>query len=244
MSDFMSIYYAESRYGGFTDVDGTIAFYFRITSLINSSSVVLDFGCGRGICDKDPLQIRRELKIFKGRCKKVIGIDIDETARNNPFIDEFHLLKNNRVPLGDRSVDMCVCDSVLEHVENPNYLFSECGRVIKQGGYLCIRTPNIYGYVGLFSRLVPNRLHYEVLMKLTNLRRKEEDVFRTFYECNSIKKIRGMLETHGFEHCVYGYEAEPTYLQFSRLCYMLGVLYQRFAPSKFKNTIFAFAKKK
>src|SRR5438093_943558 len=46
--DYKSLYYPESRFGGFTGVDGTLAFYIRVNSLIDSSSVVLDVGCGRG----------------------------------------------------------------------------------------------------------------------------------------------------------------------------------------------------
>ena len=41
-------FYPESRFGGFTDVDGTIAFYARVHSQLTPSSVVLDVGCGRG----------------------------------------------------------------------------------------------------------------------------------------------------------------------------------------------------
>lgn len=41
-------FYPEARFGGFTDIDGTIAFFNRVNSLIETSSVVLDVGCGRG----------------------------------------------------------------------------------------------------------------------------------------------------------------------------------------------------
>lgn len=41
-------FYPEARFGGFTDIDGTIAFFNRVNSLIETSSVVLDVGCERG----------------------------------------------------------------------------------------------------------------------------------------------------------------------------------------------------
>ncbi len=106
--------------------------------------------------------------LFKGKCKKVIGIDIDRDAKSNPFIDEFFLVKNNYWPLDDKSVDVCICDNVLEHLENPEVFFSECRRVIKQGGYLCIRTPNILSYFGIFARLIPNQYHTPVISKVQN----------------------------------------------------------------------------
>jgi hypothetical protein len=51
------------------------------------------------------------------------------------------------------------------------------------------------------------------------------------------------MRRHGFDHVVYGYEAEPSYLHFSRLAYVLGVLHQRFAPGFLKPAIFGFARR-
>lgn len=52
-----------------------------------------------------------------------------------------------------------------------------------------------------------------------------------------------MLGKYGFDHVVYGYEAEPSYLPFSRLFYWIGVMHQKYSPKIFNNNIFAFAKK-
>jgi len=243
MKDYKSIYYPESKFGGFTNIDDTIAFYIRVNSFINSSSIVLDVGCGRGSYTEDPISIRRNLRIFKGKCKKVIGIDISKDGKNNPFLDEFSLIEDTRWPLEDSSVDVCVCHSVLEHIENPESFFSECHRVIKQGGYLCIKTPNALSYFGLISRLVPNRFHSVIVSKI-HKKRKKKDIFPTFYRCNTMKKIRYMLNKYGFDHCLYGYEAEPSYLAFSHFFYLLGVIHQRYSPNIFKIVIFAYGRKK
>jgi len=243
MRDYKSIYYPESKFGGFTDIDGTIAFYIRVNSFINSSSIVLDVGCGRGSYAEDSISIRRDLRIFKGKCKKVIGIDISKDGENNPFLDEFSLIEGTYWPLEDSSVDVCICDSVLEHIRNPKLFFSECHRVIKKGGYLFIRTPNILSYFGLFSRLVPNKFHSAVVSKIQE-KRKDKDIFPSFYRCNTIKRIRYMLNKYGFDYCLYGYEAEPSYFAFSRFFYLLGVVHQRYSPNIFKITIFVYGRKK
>jgi SAM-dependent methyltransferase len=242
--DYMGLYYPESRFGGFAGVDGTIAFYIRVQSLVEPSSVVLDAGCGRGACADDPVRVRRELRIFKGKCARVIGIDVDERARGNPFVDEFRLIEGGRWPVPDGSVDVCVCDSVLEHIGEPEGFFAECGRVIRPGGYLCIRTTNSLHYIALFARLIPGRFHKAVLRKVLCGHRKEEDGFPTVYKCNTKRRIRKMLDKHGFEHCVYSYEAEPYHLSFSHVSYLCGVLHQRLAPSLFKDMILAFARRK
>jgi len=237
---FKQLCYPESRFGGFADIDGTIAFYVRVNSLLRPSFVVVDFGCGRGARKDDPVPIRRELAILKGKVHKVIGLDVDPAAEENPFIDEFHLLNGDRWPLQDSSADLCISDAVLEHLERPDFFFSECRRVLRNEGYLCIRTANSWSYIALLGRLIPDRYHASVLAKVQD-KRKELDVFPTLYKCNTIPKIRKMLSKYIFEHVVYGYEAEPSYLSFSRIAYWLGTIHQRFAPTFMRPAIFAFA---
>jgi SAM-dependent methyltransferase len=238
---YKEIFYPESRFGGFTDVDGTIAFYVRVNSLLKPFYTILDVGCGRGAYREDPVEIKRNLRILNGKVKKVIGIDIDETAQENPFLDEFHLLGGDRWPVENDTIDLILCDYVLEHIEEPDKFFSEARRVLRNGGYLCIRTPNLLSYVSLFSKLIPNKYHSRVLQRVQD-RRKEEDVFPTIYRCNTIWRIKAKMKQYGFDSVVYGYEAEPSYLSFSRIAYWFGILHQRFAPSFLKSTIFAFGR--
>lgn len=235
--------YPESQFGGFTDVDGTIAFYIRLRALLQATDTALDIGCGRGAYGEDPVPIRRELRILTGACTRVIGIDVDPQAKINPFIDEFRLLGGQVWPVDDQSIDLAVSDNTLEHVADIAMFFRECQRVIRPGGYLCIRTPNVLSYVGLLSRLIPNRLHGQVLSKVQQ-GRKDADIFPTLYRCNTRRALSRMLTSHEFEHHVYGYEAEPSYLAFSPLAYRLGVLHQRLAPNCLKPALFAFAKKR
>jgi len=239
---YLNLYYPESRFGGFTDVDGTITFYNHVHSFITPESIVLDVGCGRGEYDEDPVAVRRERRIFKGKAGHVIGIDVDEAGKSNPFLNEFRHISGDRWPVATASIDICVSDWVLEHLGNPELLFSESARVLKPGGYLFIRTANAHSYIGIISRLVPNRLHAKVLNRAQE-RRKGKDVFPTTYRCNTKRKVRAMLDQHGFDHCVYEHESEPHYLSFSRAAYYLGVLHQRFAWRPFRAAIFAFAQK-
>ena len=48
-------FYPESKFGCFTDVDGSIAFFSRVNSLLKSNFVVLDVGCGRGASFDDDI---------------------------------------------------------------------------------------------------------------------------------------------------------------------------------------------
>jgi len=50
------------------------------------------------------------------------------------------------------------------------------------------------------------------------------------------------MRRNGFECVVYGYEAEPSYLSFSKIAYFWGVLHQKVSPGFMKPVIFAFGK--
>ena len=234
-------FYPEARFGGFTDIDGTVAFFNRVNSLIDSSSVVLDVGCGRGAYSGDPVPLRKNLRILQGKAAKVIGIDVDPSAQDNPFLDEFHLIQGDSWPVDSNSVDIMVCDNILEHIENPDQFFLEIHRVLRNGGFLCIRTPNRWNYIALAATLIPNKYHSRVTSVVQD-GRKEEDVFPTVYKCNSIGELKRIMKKNGLDCVVYGYEAEPSYLSFSRIAYSIGVLHQRFAPGFLKPAIFAFGK--
>ncbi len=240
MDKYTERFYPESFFGGFTQADGTVAFYTRVNALIEPSFVLVDFGCGRGQHTEDPVAFRRDLLCFKGRVAKVVGLDVDGAGETNPAIDEFRILTSDQDwPVDDKSINLVLCDSVLEHLAAPELFFKQARRVLVDGGYLCVRTTNSLSYVGIGSRLVPNRLHSALLSRLQGSRKKE-DVFPTFYRCNTIWAVRRLMNAHGFRAAVYGHTHEPTYLSFSKLAYALGVLHQRLAPNAVGLTIFAF----
>ena len=241
MTGSKEIFYPESRFGGFTDIDGWIVFFNRVNALLDPSFVVLNVGCGRGAWHGDPVSLRRDLGLLKGKVAKVIGIDVDLDAQENPCVDEFHLIKDDVWEVDDDSIDMIVCDNVVEHIDDPDAFFSEVRRVLKDGGYCCIRTSNRWSYISLAAILIPNSFHSKVTSAVQD-NRKEADVFPTRFRCNSRGKLRRAMKKIGLDCVVYGYEAEPSYLAFSKIAYFFGVVHQRFAPGFLKPALFAFGK--
>ncbi len=201
---------------------------------------VLDVGCGRG-SESDPVDYRRALKTLKGSCREVIGIDVDPAAASNPGLDRFKLIEEGRWPIADQSVDVVVSDFVLEHVEDPSTYFSEVARVLRPGGVFCARTSNAIGYVGLAARLIPNDRHIGMLRHVQKSR-ATADVFPTRYRVNTTRALRRALDGAGLEGVVYGYEAEPAYLQFSAATYWFGRLLHLLTPPGLRTTLFAFAR--
>lgn len=244
--EYKKRFYPESRYGGFTDIDSSIAFYLRVNAHISTGAVLLDYGCGRGHYSDDPIHLRRDLQVFKNKCKRVIGLDVDRAASKNPFLDEFHLIEPaNNWPVQDETVDIVVCDWVLEHLTKPELFFKECARVLKPGGYLFLRTSNLFHYRTILAILIPKRYHEKIVRAAQRgTHRTDSDLFPTVYRCNTRSKILRQLQQHGFtNNVVYGYQAEPAYLSFSAFTYSLGKLYQQIAPKMFAVAIFAFATK-
>lgn len=243
MPNYLLDYFPEAKFGGFSDVDGTVAFYSRINALVEPPHVVLDFGCGRGSGKEDSVSFRRNLRSVRGRVSKVIGLDVDLAGRENEFVDEFRLLTDDAAwPVEDESVDLLYSDFVMEHLTDPGLFFREAHRVLRAGGFLCIRTPNVLGYVGILSSLLPRTLHKRIL-KTAQPSRRGEDIFPAVYRCNTLWSVRRQLRANRFEGVVYGYEAEPSYLNFSSIAYALGAIYGNLAPPLFRSCLFAFARK-
>ncbi len=235
-------FYPEARFGGFTHLDGTLAFYSRLQAMAQPDWVVIDFGCGRGAYGDDPIAYRRQARIFRGKVKEVIGLDVTAAAAGNPFVDRFLPLQGNAWQVADESVNLVICDNVLEHLPEPAAFFREARRVLRVGGVVAIRTPNRWNYIALIAQFLPQRAHAGVL-KTAKSELRAEDVFPAHYRCNSLSAVRKALMAHQFEPCVFGYEAEPSYLSFSAVAYALGVLHQRVAPGVFKAAIFAYGRK-
>jgi SAM-dependent methyltransferase len=226
-------FHPENAFGGFTELDGALRFYARVRELLPPDGVALDIGCGRGTQDEDPVGVRRELRILRGHCRQVIGIDVDPAAAGNRFVDEFRIVEDGRPwPVADASVDLALADFVVEHVPDPDAFFAQAARVIKPGGSMCVRTINAHSYLGVASRVVPSSLHVRALSR-AQPGRPAEDVFPTLYRCNTRRLLTRALERNGFEAAVYTSEDEPAYLTFSPLAYRLGLLHRRLAPRAF-----------
>jgi SAM-dependent methyltransferase len=239
--------YPEVQAGGFSRVDGTVSFYGRINALlgeIGPAAVVLDYGAGRGAFLEDPVPFRRDLRRLQGKCERVVGIDLDDAVLRNPALDEAHVVRfGERLPLDDASIDLVVTDHTLEHVTDPAWVASELDRVLRSGGWLCARTPNRWGFIGLGARAVPNKLHARFLRRLQPTKRSE-DTFPTAYRLNTPGALRRWFSTQRYRHMVYAADSDPVYVGRSMTAARLSLIAFALTPPSFRSVLYVFLKKR
>ncbi len=149
--------YPEVAAGGFTRVDGTVEFYTRVNALLRSDMVVVDYGAGRGrFMEDESAPLRRDLRTLQGKVAKVVGLDVDDAVLSNPVLDEAHVINPAALlPLASSSVDLVLSDFTFEHVDDAATVSGELTRILKSGGWICARTPNRFGYIGVGANLFP-----------------------------------------------------------------------------------------
>lgn len=107
-------------------------------------TVVVDLGCGPG----DSVDLFRRLDPEA----RWIGVDLPrspEVAARVRTDAEFRTFDGVSIPLEDASVDLVFCKQVLEHVERPEPLLAEVGRVLRPGGHLLGSTSQLEPYHSL-----------------------------------------------------------------------------------------------
>ncbi len=200
--------------------NGTLIFYNWIRQHTNSQQSVLNIGAGPA--SKNPL------RTFRGEVARVVGADIDPVVLGNDELDESHVVDGTRLPFEEKCFDVAFSDYVLEHVELPEPFLKEVYRVLKPGGSFFFRTPNRYHYVSLIAQCTPQWFHELLANPTRGLPSDAHEPYPTFHRLNTKREIETLANKVGFSHvalrCV---ECEPSYLVFSTIPFLAGVLYER-----------------
>lgn len=208
--------------GGIARDDGEIHFFVRANALLRSDMTVLDFGCGRGaIFNSGEWMLREQLAKLQGKVKKVIGVDVDKSVFEHPFLDERYVLgENEPLPIEAETVDLVVAHWVFEHVTNPAELASEFFRILKTGGWICARTPHRWSYVGFAARVVANRFQTTLLRRIRP-GMEEKDKFPTAYKLNSYRQLERYFPKDKWLHVSYGVNSTPRYHFGNRVMFLI-----------------------
>jgi SAM-dependent methyltransferase len=189
----------------------------EVDRLLNSSSSLLDVGCGRTA----PV-----LQKYRGRARRLIGVDqVDFTES----VDGVELYQRDMTSteLESGSVDVAMARSVMEHAVNPEGTYAEMYRILVPGGSFVFLTANVWDYATIIARLIPNRFHPWIVHRTEG--RAEEDVFPTVYKSNSRRQVEKLAKRTGFVVSNFQFLGQyPNYLLFSRPLFMMGAAYEKF----------------
>jgi SAM-dependent methyltransferase len=220
-------------------VDGTEQFWSLIRAHVPPGGAILEIGAGPS----------NKTTRFLAEIGEVTGIDLDPAVATNEACTHTHVYDGRAIPVPDLSFDACVSNYVLEHVEEPATLLRECHRVLRPGGVIAFRTPNLWHYVSLIARLTPHSFHERVALRAQNASEDAHDPYPTFHRMNTRRTCTTLLESAGFECVVLTcFEGEPSYGLFSRLAFYPLMLWERILNSTnrledLRTNIFCVARK-
>jgi SAM-dependent methyltransferase len=175
-------------------------------------SRLVDVGCG-----SFGLLGRRDGRLMDLQADS-LGIDINrQSLAANRNLGHRLCASCYSLPLQDNSVDILVCRWVFEHLERPEKAMKEFARVLRPGGFLYMKTPNLLNYAMLVSWLTPTAFHNAVLSR-SGMREN----IPTFYRANTSHTLNRLAKETGFavrrlEHWPYSF----MYYAFNRRLFLL-----------------------
>lgn len=149
---------------------------------------LVDIGCGPfGLLGRSGTRLA-------GLQARSLGIDLDRAAlASNPNVAHRICASCYSLPLDSASVDFIVCRWVFEHLEKPEEAMREFSRVLKKGGFLYIKTPNLWNYGMALSWATPTLFH-NLFRSATGLRENTP----TFYRANTKRRLTELAAATGF----------------------------------------------
>lgn len=94
---------------------------------------LIDLGCGNA-----PLA-----GIYRDKVERYTWLDWPNSPHREYEVD-IHADLNTVLPIEDESYETVILSDVIEHISNPELLFSECTRILKPGGHLLVGVPFLY----------------------------------------------------------------------------------------------------
>lgn len=204
-------------------------FFRNVHGLIPSGAMVLDFGAGRG---KNRTPGRDDILNLQAAGRYVIGVDVDPVIVENSKMDRAVVWDGHREIAPEASIDVLVANAVFEHVRTGEVgIAAALSKAVKPGGWICVHTPNRWGYVALGARVVPNALHNFVLRWLSPAR-QDEDSFPTYYRMNTLRRIGQLFPSEQFENLSFSYAGPPSYTRGLKMLSIVAKVWEAIGPKR------------
>ncbi|MEM2888478.1 MAG: class I SAM-dependent methyltransferase [Candidatus Bathyarchaeia archaeon] len=125
-----------------------------IASHSNMEMKILEIGCGSGEFLERVARLSERIKVW--------GVDISKLAIDKvkqKGFEGFALdISRQKTPFPDNFFDVIYAGDVVEHLFDPDFMISEVKRVLKDGGFMILSTPNLaswYNRIMLFFGFQP-----------------------------------------------------------------------------------------
>jgi SAM-dependent methyltransferase len=182
------------------------AFYAELVrSRLESSSRVLDLGCGRGGLVE---QLEHPLN-------RIIGVDADMVSlQEHRLAGRLPLTAalSHNLPFPDESFDMVFASWVLEHLAQPERVMVEIGRVLRPGGVFIFITPNKRHPLIALNNLINRFSNFQAGLVDLFYGRPSTDTFPAYYRANTSAEIRRLAAEAGMALVISQNIPDPTYL--------------------------------
>lgn len=186
---------------------------------VQPGAKVLDAGCGKGTW---------LLRKYRGIMGTWTGVDVQPPPAT--MMNEFVSCDLEDIPFKDESFNIILCHYVIEHLRKPREVFTEFHRLLSGGGILVFCTPCLNSPIFRISSWIPNRWHKKIKSGVFGA--IEDDVFPTYYKCNTTGKIDKTLRTVGFRReTLETTEHSYKYLRCNTVTYAFGLVTSRLIQS-------------
>jgi SAM-dependent methyltransferase len=156
-------------------------------SLPPGGAQVLDAGCGR----------QSQLRPYRERIARFVGVDIHAPVRTPPWLDEFAVVDvcADRAAFPAGSFDLALSSFTVEHFADPRAAFATIGGWLRPGGWLVITTVNRkHPFVDAYLSMPPAvRNALQVVVKAS-----AADAHPLVGACNRPDQLRAALAEAGF----------------------------------------------
>jgi 2-polyprenyl-3-methyl-5-hydroxy-6-metoxy-1,4-benzoquinol methylase len=134
-----------------------------------------------------------------------------------------------KLPIENCKYDVMVSNYVFEHVGDVNAMASKAIRVLKPGGIIIFRTPNLWHYLSLISRLTPHWFNEMVSNRIRNLPSDSHNPYQTYYRINTRRACQRVFSKAGSEKVeLITIEKNPLYRISSSASFLAFMCYERF----------------
>lgn len=167
-----------------------------LDAMVTASTRWLDVGCGRELFPSNR-PLARELA---DRCARLVGVDPDDTLRENRYVHEAVLQPFEQYD-GGMAHDLVTLRMVAEHVRDPEAVARSVARASAPGAAAVVYTVSGRSPVPLLTRVVPMAARHRIKRWLW--RTDEKDTFPTAFRMNSRRRLRQLLGDVGFDEVLF-----------------------------------------